>query len=253
MSQAKQDEVRDRVLQYVADTTIVGAEGSRWIDEWLLKNGANSYDVETASATVAGIELHATPQGNGGATVGVKIRPVDAGAAQKRLRELGIEVDVRRSTFVYAEEWTNSGAATEDANQRLANYEAPAAATEENTKGKVKTPSTEVQNQVLRHLADTLRWSDRRHWLVIDTWLMERAAIDAKDGHGQRGGGGPTNWSALEAEFEIDGVWLRIEHRRDDERHSSKDATSIDLLGELRILEPMAAKARLRERGYLRP
>ena len=51
MSQAKQDEVRDRVLQYVTDTTIAGAERSCWIDEWFLKNGADSYEAETESAT----------------------------------------------------------------------------------------------------------------------------------------------------------------------------------------------------------
>ena len=244
-SQATRETLRGRLLQYVADATVRGAAVE--VDEWLLQRGADEYAHKPAggSATVAGIVLATRRYGGKRSERGATIRPANLGEATERLIRLGVTPEARRTAFVYATEWPDADEATEDADRNLEAKAPPARPKRERNghrKGKPRS-RTEEQQQVLRHVADTLRQKDGRHWLAIDAWLVEQAAGDAKAGHGQGNGRYASRWGEHEAEFEIDGIWLRAENRRRDD---VRDGNSVGLTAELRILEPRTAAARLK-------
>ena len=92
-----------------------------------------------------------------------------------------------------------------------------------------------VQQRVLLHGVRAV--AKGCHWLTIDAWMAEQAALDAAAGHGAANTPLASPWNTEPAEFEITGSWFRLEHRRPDERRGVvKPQGDVDLMAELRIL-----------------
>ena len=225
-----------RTLQYIADAITRRPGEDTWIDLWLIEHGCAADSLRNGLAVVAGIDISIKVPGIArtadDAPEYVCVQAVDRPAARARLNELEAHTAARRSDFVYMEEWPDAAEATEAAD-RLLDTDDDAEDDPAPSTG-IEKPMTPVQLQVLRHAA--AHAARRRSWLTIDAWAAEQAARDAEHGYGRATGRGPTRWSDREAEFNIHGMWLRLDNRRDDETRNHDEGRG--LLSEMRILQP---------------
>ena len=163
-----------------------------------------------------------------------------------RLTELGLIPEQRRSDFVYAEDWKDWSEATEAADEQLRSLSlhsedaaTPGTAPRRSAAAGNETASA-VQNLMVLYATETATAGN--HWFPVDAWIAEQAARDAQRGLGTTGAERATPWSGKQAEFEVAGVWMRIEHRRRNPLAAREESGRIGLLAEVRILEPERAR-----------
>ena len=231
-SSATADGAKRRVLQYISDV-LVGGPDDVYIDRWLLLSaGYDEGKTEEESQEVSGIAI--TTELEAPTALLTQLHVVDVDQARRELERSGAAPAERRSAFRYSEDWADWSKATEAADAAL--KDAPARDDANDLPATAALLMTRVQRRVLEYAARALE-SDA-HWTAIDTWMMEQAALDARDGFAQTGEAPATAWHQNEAEFEIDGVWMRAEHRRSDHTpRGNADGRTLGLFGEFRILD----------------
>ena len=227
---------RARTLQYISDALVCGPSPV-YIDGWLLSQSADETTNDSRILQIGSIIVV------GYIVVGYELvrllEVTDFERTRAELSRLQVNTRCRDTKFTYAEDWPDWSEATETADKALrTNASSDQAGNRQAPDARVQ--ASEVQKRVLEYVKNTLK--SNAHWTVIDAWMAEQAAEHAKVGMGQTGEPDATRWARHEAEFEIEGVWLRLEHRRNDETDREGDrARSIGLHAEIRILDPARA------------
>ena len=233
---ALQTGARARTLQYISDA-LVGGPSPVYIDKWLLANGVDEKRNNNSTVRIGSIIVttHVVDKQE----LFRRLEVTDFERTRAELSRLQVNTKCRDTGFTYAEDWPDWSEATETADEALRiNASKNQAGNKQRTAGSV--PPSRVQLRVMTYVRTTLKIN--AHWTPIDAWIAEQAAEHATIGMGQTGEPDATRWARHKAEFETEGVWLRLEHRRNDETDRAGDrARSIGLLAEIRILDPARA------------
>ena len=238
---ALQERARARTLQYISDAVLAGPDAV-YIDRWLLTQGAEAKEEENGTFRIGPVVI--VPRLVEKYELVAEIEVADAERAQGELIRRSVNSRCRNTGFVYAEDWPDWSEATESADEAL-RAAGEEVRTRKTTRPTARMARSQVQERVLEYVKGTLK--SEAHWTAIDAWLAEQAARDASSGQGQTCEPAATRWHGHEAEFEIDGVWLRVEHRRSDRTpRVEQGEQSIGLDAEMRVLEPARAAELLR-------
>ena len=232
-----QKAITNRVLQYV-DDAMVDRASAVYIDRWLLAQGAVK-DPDTRRTSRIG-SIFVWPDYRAEKDLTARLEIIDGGECRRELKRRKVCASQRASDFEYAEDWSDWSEATERANDAL---EAAAITSSKITDKPAEAgkPATAVQERLLLYVGNALETN--AHWTAVDAWIAETAARDAQAGHGQTGAPQATPWGQKEAEFEIRGVWIRVEHRRLDEtKRADTEPRRLALLAEIRLLDPARAE-----------
>ena len=233
-----------RLLQYIMDAVVSGPDDVG-VDRWLLSLAGYDEREKAQAQLLCGIAI--TTELERPTDLVRTLHVLDVQHAGGELERQGARMQERRSRFVYCEQWPDWSQATAAADRALKTPRKTNA-------GRGEPPEacharSGAQQRLLEYVDEALQRG--RHWAGVDMMLMEQAAHDAQTGYGQTGEEPASTWHEREAEFEMHGVWVRVEHRRGDQTARARPgAPIVGLLGDFRILDPERARElRKNDRG----